>query len=109
VVGLFLGFAILGVKTALRAPDRFGTLVAAGITAWILAQALVNIGGVIGLLPITGLTLPFVSFGGSSLCVTMLATGILVNIAAHGRARVAARPETYRSPAHPAMRPRPAH
>ena len=108
VVGLFLGFAILGVKAALRAPDRFGTLLAAGITAWILAQALVNIGGVIGLLPITGLTLPFVSFGGSSLLVTMLATGILVNVAAHGRARVASRPVSYRSAAHPAMRPAPA-
>jgi cell division protein FtsW len=108
VVGLFLVFAVLGVKAALRAPDTFGTLLASGITAWILAQALVNIGGVIGLLPITGLTLPFVSFGGSSLCVTMLATGILVNIAAHGRARVAARPASYRSAAHPAMRPAPA-
>ena len=108
VVGLFLGFAVLGIKTALRAPDTFGTLVAAGITAWILAQALVNIGGVIGLVPITGLTLPFVSFGGSSLLVTMLATGILVNIAAHGRARATARPASYRSAAHPAMRATPA-
>jgi cell division protein FtsW len=107
VVGLFLAFAILGVKAALRAPDRFGMLVAAGITAWILAQALVNVGGVVGLMPITGLTLPYVSFGGSSLLVTMLATGILVNIAAHGRARVGARPEPYRSPAHPAIRNRP--
>ena len=107
VVGLFLGFAVLGIKTALRAPDQFGTLLAAGITAWILTQALVNIGGVIGMLPITGLTLPFVSFGGSSLLVTMLATGVLVNVAAHGRARVTARPGGYRSPSHPAMRPRP--
>ena len=81
VVGLFLTFAILGVRTALAAPDRFGMLVAGGVTAWVLTQALVNIGGVLGLLPITGLTLPFISFGGSSLVVTMAATGILLNIA----------------------------
>ena len=104
VVGLFAVFAVLGVKAALRAPDRFGTLVASGITAWILAQALVNIGGVIGLMPITGLTLPFVSFGGSSLVVTMAATGVLANVAANGRARVTARQASRRSTAHPTMR-----
>ena len=87
VVGLFLVFAVVGVRVALHAPDRFGTLVAAGITAWILAQAFVNIGGVIGLLPITGLTLPFVSFGGTSMVVTMGACGLLLNIAANERAR----------------------
>ena len=108
VVGLFLAFGVCGIRAALHAPDRFGTLVAAGITAWILAQALVNIGGVVGLMPITGLTLPFVSFGGSSLVVTMVATGILVNIAVHGRVRAPARSATYRSPAHPTMRHAPA-
>ena len=81
VLALFLAFGVLGIRAALRAPDRFGTLVAGGITAWVLAQALINIGGVVGLLPITGLTLPFISFGGSSLLVTMAATGILLNIA----------------------------
>jgi len=107
VIGLFALFAVLGMKAALRAPDLYGTLVAAGITAWILAQALINIGGVIGLLPITGITLPFVSYGGASMLVTLAATGMLVNIAAHGRARVG-RPVHHRSPAHPAMRPVPA-
>ncbi len=87
VVALFVAFAVLGVRAALHAPDRFGTLVAAGITAWVVSQALVNIGGVVGLLPITGLTLPFVSFGGTSLVVTMAATGILLNIARAGRAK----------------------
>ena len=87
VVALFLSFAVLGVRAALHAPDRFGTLVAAGITAWVVSQALVNIGGVVGLLPITGLTLPYVSFGGTSLVVTMAATGILLNIARAGRAK----------------------
>lgn len=108
VVSLFLLFAVLGIKAALRAPDLFGTLAAAGITAWILAQALVNIGGVIGLMPITGLTLPFVSYGGASLLVTMAASGMLVNIAAHGRAREGVRPARDRSPAHPVLRPSPA-
>jgi len=109
VVVLFLGLATLGVKAALRAPDRFGMLLAAGITAWILAQALVNIGGVIGLMPITGLTLPFISSGGSSLVVTLASTGILLNVAAQGTApaRAKSRPESYRSRSHPAMRPRP--
>jgi cell division protein FtsW len=87
VVGLFLGFAVFGVRAALHAPDRFGTLVAAGITAWILTQAFVNIGGVVGILPITGLTLPFVSFGGTSLVVTLGSCGLLLNIAANGRTR----------------------
>lgn len=85
VIGLFVAFGVFGVRASLRAPDRFGTLVAAGITAWILAQALVNIGGVIGLMPITGLTLPFISYGGTSLVITMAAAGILTNIARHGR------------------------
>ena len=86
VVALFLGFAVFGTRAALMAPDRFGTLVAAGVTAWILTQAFVNVGGVVGLLPITGLTLPFISFGGTSLLITMAATGVLVNIARQGRA-----------------------
>lgn len=101
VVGLFLAFGVLGIRAALHAPDRFGTLVAAGVTAWILAQAFVNVGGVVGILPITGLTLPFVSFGGTSLLVTMAATGILLNIAAKGGNR--ARPNRQRSVKHPAM------
>jgi cell division protein FtsW len=91
VVGLFVAFAVLGVRAALHAPDRFGMLVAAGVTAWIVSQALVNIGGVVGLLPITGLTLPFVSFGGTSLMVTMAATGILLNVARAGRAKAPVR------------------
>jgi len=81
IVGLFAAFAIFGIRTALRAPDRFGMLLAAGITAWVCGQAFVNIGAVIGLLPITGVPLPFVSFGGSSLLVTMVAVGILLNVA----------------------------
>ncbi len=88
VVGLFIAFAVLGVRTALRAPDRFGTLVAAGVTALVCGQAVVNMGAVTSLLPVTGVPLPFVSFGGSSLVVTMAATGILLNIARQSRSVV---------------------
>ena len=84
VVALFAGFAVLGVRAALAAPDRFGTLVAAGVTVWVVGQAVVNVGAVIGILPVTGVPLPFVSFGGSSLVICMVAVGILVNIARQG-------------------------
>jgi cell division protein FtsW len=60
-------------------------LVAAGVTAWVVMQAIVNIGAVVGALPITGLPLPFISFGGSALLVTMAATGVLLNVARQGR------------------------
>ena len=76
---------------AARAPDRFGTLLAAGITAWIVVQAFVNIGAVAGVLPITGVPLPFVSFGGSSLVVLMFGAGMLLNVAKQGRPVEAAR------------------
>lgn len=85
VVALFCAFAVFGVRAALRAPDRFGTLLAAGVTAWVCGQAFVNIGAVIGLLPVTGVPLPFVSFGGSSLIVVMAAVGMLLNVARQGR------------------------
>ena len=81
VVGLFVLLGYAGVRTARRAPDAFGRIVAGAITAWILGQGIVNMGAVIGLLPITGVPLPLVSFGGSSLIFTMAALGILVNIA----------------------------
>ncbi len=85
VVLLLGALCWLGVATALRAPDRFGMLVAAGITTWLAAQAFVNIGAVIGILPITGVPLPFVSFGGSAMLSMMAATGILLNVARHAR------------------------
>jgi cell division protein FtsW len=85
VVFLFGALTVFGVRTALRAPDRFGTLLAAGITGWVVGQALVNIGAVTGLLPVTGVPLPFVSFGGSALLFTMAAAGVLLNVARQGR------------------------
>ena len=81
VIGAFLSFAIFGVRTALRARDRFGMLLATGVTTWILVQAFINIGACVGVLPVTGVPLPFVSAGGSSLVVTMAASGILLNVA----------------------------
>jgi len=81
VIGLFVGFAYIGVRTARRAPDAFGRLVAVGVTTWIVGQAIVNMGAVTGLLPITGVPLPLVSFGGSALVVSLIGIGILANIA----------------------------
>ncbi len=81
VVLLFVAFGLLGIRIAFSAKDRFGSLMAMGITAWVLVQAMVNVGAVIGILPVTGIPLPFVSFGGSSLVMTMGATGMMLNIA----------------------------
>jgi cell division protein FtsW len=74
-------FAFVGTKLAMNAPDRFGRLLAIGIVAWLSAQALVNIGGVVRVLPITGVPLPFVSSGGSAMIVNLAVIGVLVNIA----------------------------
>ena len=98
VVGLFVWLAVLGVKVALNAPDRFGSLLAAGVTGWIGAQAVVNMGAVTGRLPVTGVPLPFVSFGGSSLLVTMAAMGILVNVARASAATAASPGPARRGP-----------
>jgi len=83
VVLLFFGVVCTGAWIAARAKDRFSMLLATGITAWIGIQAFMNIGAVIGIMPITGVPLPFVSFGGSSLMINLAATGMLLNIARH--------------------------
>ena len=95
VIGLFIALAAAGWVVASRAPDRFGRMVAAGITVWLSFQALVNIGGVLGVIPITGIALPFVSFGSTALAVSMGAVGILVNIAQSGVDASSARPKTW--------------
>jgi cell division protein FtsW len=84
VIGLYVVLALAGWAVAARAPDRFGRMVAAGLTAWLTFQAIVNIGGVLGVMPITGIALPFVSFGSTALIVAMASLGILVNIAQAG-------------------------
>ena len=80
IILLFAGFAVFGLRLALRAPDRFGQLTAAGITGWIVFQALVNMGAISNLLPLTGMTLPFISYGGSSILALCIGVGILLNI-----------------------------
>lgn len=87
VIVLFTIFAIAGTVIALRTEDRFGRLLAIGIVAWLSTQALVNIGGVIALLPITGVPLPFMSFGGNALLINMITVGVLVNIAKTAKPR----------------------
>jgi cell division protein FtsW len=91
VIGGFIMLVGLGVQTALAAPDRFGMLLAGGIATWFGVQAIVNIGGVTGLMPVTGLTLPFFSAGGTSLFVSMIAAGLLLSVARRLNARADAR------------------
>jgi len=81
VTALYGGLAFAGWRVARRAPDTFSRLASASITAWIVVQAVVNIGAVIGVIPITGVPLPLVSAGGSSVLVTMLALGMLMSFA----------------------------
>ncbi len=80
VILLFLTIGYLGIRTSLGAPDTFGAMLAAGITAWICIQAFINIGVVVGLIPVTGIPLPFVSAGGSSLIISFAAVGILLSV-----------------------------
>ncbi|MGI8686519.1 MAG: putative lipid II flippase FtsW [Acidimicrobiales bacterium] len=101
VLGLFATFAVLGIRIALRAPDRYGMLLASGITAWVISQAFINIGAVVGVVPVSGLPLPFVSFGGTSMVLLMGAVGVLLNIAGQGSTHPAGR-------ATPAVASRPA-
>jgi len=84
VLGVFALFCWCGVQASLAAPDRFGMLLAGGISAWFGVQAMVNIGGVVGRLPVTGLTLPFFSHGGTSMAVSIIAAGLLMNVARRG-------------------------
>ena len=85
VICSFAVFAYAGFRVALRCRDPFGTRLAAGITALICGQAGVNLAAVLGLAPLTGIPLPFVSYGGSSLVCLLGAVGILHNIAGNGR------------------------
>ena len=69
-----------GLRIAQRAPDAFGRTVAAGIVSWLAVQSFVNIGMTLGIMPVTGLPLPFVSYGGSAMFADLLAVGLLVSI-----------------------------
>ena len=83
VLGLFAYFGWRGFRAALKAPDEFGRLLGLGITTLVVGQAFVNLSVVLGLLPTKGISLPFISYGGSSLVVMLLATGVLLNISQH--------------------------
>ncbi|MDP9275431.1 MAG: putative lipid II flippase FtsW [Chloroflexota bacterium] len=94
IVLLFLVLAFRGVRIALRAEDSTGALLATGVTMWLCFQAWVNMAVVASLVPMTGITLPFISYGGSSLCVGLIAVGILLNV---GRARTTKRTSVSRA------------
>jgi cell division protein FtsW len=83
VLALFAWFGWRGLRVALKAPDEFGRYLALGITTLVVGQALINLSVVIGLMPTKGIPLPFISYGGSSLLVMLLATGVLLNISQH--------------------------
>ena len=80
VIGGFIMLIWFGVQAALAASDPFGMFLAGGIAAWFGVQTIINLGGVTGVLPVTGLTLPFFSAGGTSLFVSMVAVGLLLSV-----------------------------
>lgn len=85
LVGAFIMLAVYGFSVAYNAPDNYGRLLAGGLSVMIIGQAVVNMGAVVGLLPITGVPLPLVSYGGSSLLVIMTALGIIASVATYNR------------------------
>jgi cell division protein FtsW len=89
VVGLFAMFGYAGLKVAQRAKDNYGKLLVAGLTSLIVAQATINLFAVMGLAPLTGVPLPFVSYGNSSLMTTLFAVGLILNVARGGTAKAA--------------------
>ena len=85
--GLLIAFGLLawcGYSVALRAKDPFGKLLAAGLTTLIVGQALLNIGGTLGVLPFTGVPVPLISYGGTSLIATLAAIGLVLSVGTHG-------------------------
>jgi cell division protein FtsW len=89
VVGLFAMFGYAGLKVAQKAKDTYGRLLVAGLTSLILVQATINLFAVMGLAPLTGVPLPFVSYGNSSLMATLFAVGLILNVARGGTAKAA--------------------
>lgn len=90
-VGLLMVYGVIafyGLRVARYAPDTFGRLLATGIVAWIILQAIINIGAITGMMPLTGVPLPFISYGSTSLFIMLASVGILLNIARQMRPRV---------------------
>lgn len=98
IVLVFVLFMVRGYQVSTRARDDFGSLLAVGITTWIAAQALLNIGGITRVIPLTGVPLPFLSFGSNALAAVMMAVGVLLSVSRFGRDPAArhAREETSR-------------
>ena len=88
VFGGFLLLIYFAIQVAYNASDTHGAFIAGGVAAWFGVQAFVNIGGVVGLIPMTGLTLPFLSYGGSSIVASMIAAGLLINVARYPKKSV---------------------
>jgi len=84
VIALFAAYAWRGLRASFNAPDGFGRMLALGATVMVMFQSLINFAVVLGMMPTKGIPLPFVSYGGSSLLVMLLATGVLLNIAQQG-------------------------
>lgn len=84
-IGIFVFLALRGLRIARNAPDDFGKFVAVGIIAWITLQAFINIAAMLSLVPLTGIPLPFVSYGGSAMLVSLAAVGIVINISRQGK------------------------
>ncbi len=84
IIMLFGFIGVRGYRVAKNAPDMYSSLLATGITTWIIWQAFINIGAMLSIVPLTGVPLPFVSYGGSSLLILLAATGILINISKSG-------------------------
>lgn len=93
VIVLFVVFMLRGFRVSRRAPDEFGRLLAVGITTWITSQAFLNIGGIMRVVPLTGVPLPFLSYGGNALATELLAVGILINVSRHAHRRPSSAPE----------------
>ncbi len=87
MLGVFVMFGLEGMRIASRAPDDFGRLFSLGIVILIVSQAMVNIGGMIGVLPLTGIPLPFVSHGGTALLINLAEAGIIMNISRSARSK----------------------
>lgn len=98
IMGMYSIFVWRGYTAALEAPDRFGFLVATGITTWVAFQTLLNIAVNLSLFPLTGITLPFISYGGSSLLALLMAVGVLLNISMHSTEGASMERRTRRKP-----------
>ena len=88
VIGLFAYLVYRGFRVALHARDDFGSYLAMGVVCWIAFQALINIGGITRSIPLTGIPLPFVSYGGSSLIMVMAGVGVLLSVSRYGKETV---------------------